>query len=292
MARSIEIIQSSIIASIKGNTTLYDPSNPDPTKRGLTSPSKVAIWLSWTYVAAVAINIFENILDVYKANLEASIASAAVGTNLWLQAQVLKFQYSATVPQIVQVSSTFSVAYPIVDATLRPITQCAVVNRNTGGYIVKIASNLAPITDMPTKNALISYLSQINFGVKYILVNQDADFLMIGATIYYDGQYSSVIEQSVTDAINAYITDFDNNNFNGDIFLSKIEDAIQAVTGVKDVVLTQIEARAYNILAANATKLVNASTVLSRSYATQAGYIIIDTDAGRTLADTLTFVSQ
>lgn len=289
MARSIEVIQQQIIDSIKSTPTLYDPTNPDPEKRGLTSPSKVAIWLQWTYIVALAINIFEQLLDIFKTEIETSISLAPAGTQQWLQHQALIFQYDATNPQIIQFID-YAPQYPVIDATKRIITQCAVVNRPVGGYKVKVAASLAPLTT-PQLQAFQSFLKQINFGVPMEVINADSDKLMITANIYYDGQYSAVIQNTVLAAINNYISDFNTNNFNGDVYVSKLEDIIQSVDGVKDVVLTQIEARPDTVLAASATKLVNNSQVLLRSYSTYAGYILIDSDPGRDLASTLTFIA-
>jgi hypothetical protein len=285
---SAAAIEARLIAALQANPVLYDPSNIDPTKRGLTSPSQVAAWLNFLNLFATELYSLEQVMGIFETDVESFMTGQAVGTNSWLQDQISKFQWDATTPQIIQLID-FAPAYPIVNPALRLITQRAVVNNPTGGYTVKIASNLAPIST-PQLNAFTSFLNQINFGVPYLVINAAADFLMLGADIYYDGQYSAVIIANVTAAINAYIQDFDTNNFNGDIFLTKLEDIIQAVPGVTDVVLKQVEARPAAVAAINATKLVNLSQVFLREYSTYAGYIIIDTDSGRTLADTLNFI--
>ncbi len=287
---TVEAIEARLIATLQSNTTLYDPTNVDPTQRGLTSPSQVAAWRNFLNVIATEIYQQQQVMNLFEQEVEAFIAGQAAGTNTWLQQKVLEFQYSATVAQIIQFVN-FAPQYLTVDETLRIITQCAVVNRNVGGYTVKIAANLAPIS-VPQYDALSSYLAHLNFGVPFFIINSDPDFLMLDADIIYDGQYSPVIQQDVTDAINDYIQDFNTNNFNGNIVVSKLQDVIQSVPGVIDVRLKQVEGRKSTTPVASATKMVDNAQVLLLGYSTYAGYIIIDTTAGRTLADTLNFIVQ
>lgn len=296
MARSIAAIQNQILSYALTN---YGTNQGDPfyyifhDKNNVSiTPSRTNKFVLIAYIVAVAINLFEQLLDIFRIEIENKIALAPPGTPKWLQNQIFLFQYSATTPQIVQVDPvTFQISYPTVNESMRLITQCAVVNNPFGGYVVKVAAGLAPITT-PQLNALTSYLNQINFGVPYLIINTDADLLMLGAEIFYDGQYSPSIATAVKAAINAYIDDFNSNNFNGLVYNSKLEDIIQAVPGVIDVVLKQVEARASTVSSSLATKLIDNSRELLPYYATYAGYIIIDTDSGRTLDDTLTFTIQ
>jgi hypothetical protein len=253
----------------------------------LTTPSRVAQWRLAFWIISHGIWQMVNRVKQYLSDIENKIQTAPPGSPAWLQQKVLEFQWDAATPQIVQAFPY--VAYPVVDESMRLITQCAVVTIPVGGYRVKIASNLAPIST-PQLDALKSYLSQINFGVPYNVVNANADFLMLGYDIYYDGQYSSVIQQRVADAINTFMSDFNTKNFNGVVLLSKLQDIIKAVDGVVDVVAKQVEARPYTIAASGATKLVDDYDVLLKQYSTYAGYFQIDTDTGRTLADTLSFI--
>ena len=90
MARTIATIQNQIIANKNADTNLS----------GLTSPSMSAVWLAWSFICAVAINLFEQLLDVFKTDLESNLPGSALANGAWIQNQVLNvFQYDATTPQ-------------------------------------------------------------------------------------------------------------------------------------------------------------------------------------------------
>lgn len=290
MARAISTIQAQIVAAVQADKNLYDPTNADSTKQGLTSTSAVAIWYLWTYIQATAINIFEQLLDTYKAAIEAAVVLAAPGTPQWVQKQCLSFQWSATTPQIIQLDlNTYSPYYPIINKSLCIITQCSVTTTANKLALIKVANNSTALT-APQLAALTSYLDFLNFaGVYFQLRSVAPDFIMLGYDIYYDGQYSTSIATDCAAAIATFLNTSNSNNFNGVVTLSKIEDVLQAVAGVRDVVARDVEVRAYNVLAANATKLVVSKTVVLRNYTPFAGYMIVDTGVGRTLADTLVF---
>lgn len=298
MARSIAVIQAQIIAAIKGvpttyNPPLYDPNNTDPTKRGLTSTSQVAIWLQWTYVVAVAINLFEQVMDAFTTDVENRISRAAPGSPAWLQEQIFLFQYSATNPQIVQFDvNNFTISYPVVNPAYRIVTQCVVYTQPNKVVKIKVAANSTPLSG-PQLAALTSYLNYINFaGVYFSLISAAADFLMVGADLYYDGQYATTIQADTANAINAFLATSNVNNFNGLVYLSELEDILQKVPGMKDVVLKQIEARSSVTPPASAVVLVNNYAEFRRNYQPFSGYMIVDTASGRDLASTLNFIVQ
>ena len=116
MARDISLIQQQMLDAIAADTTLGPL---------LTSTSKRAIYRLITFIVAVAINMLEQILDLFSAEVESVAAKAAPASASWLQDQILKFQYSATNPQIVQLIN-FAPQYPSVDASLRIVSRCSV----------------------------------------------------------------------------------------------------------------------------------------------------------------------
>lgn len=281
MSRTIDEIQSGIIADVGTNI----PS--------LNSTSKFAIWRLWTRVIASAINLLENIMDVFKAGIEAIVATAAPGSPLWVQAKVTAFQYSATTPQVIQLVNTVPV-YPIVDPTLQIITRCSVKTDLSNNVLVKVAQQEPPIAlDSGMLASLQSYLNTIGIaGVTYSVSSGNADKLFIDANIYFNGQYRATISSDVITAINNYLETFDNVNFDGTLFVSSLETVIRNVTGVSDVVLNNVSARADTTSFGSGTSLVLSSQLISRSWATVAGYIVGETTSGSTLADSLTFIAQ
>ena len=96
MARSEAQIQTQIEASIAADSNLS----------GASSPSKTALWRLWTYIVASAQAVFEQLMSIEKENIEDVVDAAPTGNPAWVQAQMFKFQYDATTPQIVQLNTT------------------------------------------------------------------------------------------------------------------------------------------------------------------------------------------
>ena len=282
MARQISAIQQQILDNIAADDTLGGL---------LTSTSKRAIYRLLAYVVAVAIAIHEQLIDVFIASIEATAAAAAPATAAWLQKQVFLFQYSATTPQTVQLdTTTLAPAYPTTDSTLRIVTQCSVKTDITGVVRVKVAKASPPVAlSAGELSALQSYINTIGVaGVSYLAVSQNSDKLYVQADIYYDGQYSAIIQTNVIAAINAFLAALP---FDGTLLLSDLQAAIKAVAGVKDVVLQNVVARDDSTVLASGTYLVQGADVQARQWATISGYIVGETTVGSTLADTLNFIA-
>lgn len=256
----------------------------------LNSPSQTAIYTLWKSITAMVINFLEQLWDIYKLDIETVIASGAVGSGAWLQAQILKFQYSATVPQIVTLVD-FAPAYGTVDASLRLITRSSVKTMANKTISVKVAKEEPPVALSATElNSLKGYLSDIGFaGTQTNTFSYDSDKLYLVANIYYNGQYSAVISATVIEAIENY---FANIPFDGTIKLLSLEDYIQNVPGVTDVVIVDCALRADTTAFASKTYLVSASTTIYPTYPLFAGYVVGETTASNTLADTLVFIAQ
>jgi hypothetical protein len=292
MARSIATIQQQIINSVQGNTTLYNPYSADPSQKGLTSTSQVAWWLAWTYIVAVGMNLLEQVIDVFTANIETQIESAAPSTPSWLVNQVKQFQYSDSNPQIPQINSDFSISWPVVNPALQVINQVAIITSLQGQYIIKVAKNGLPVTANQFA-ALQAYLEVINpAGISAVIISQTADYFMCGATIYYDATYSGIIQASITQTITNYLA---NLNFNGNVVLSDLMIAIKSTAGVKDAEFTQVELQGSGS-GDNLIQMIEPSPGnpewLAISAGTISGNAVPDTRSGRRLSDTLTYIPQ
>ena len=281
MARTIALIEAEITSQ----------KNTEAALAGLDSPSQTAIFTTWIFIQAVAINLFEQVLDIYKAALELTISRAAVGTDAWLQDQVFKFQYDSVTPQVLSVDSNFAISYPTVDASKRIITRCSVKTTGQRVVLVKVAKSDPPVALSGGEVSSISgFLSDINFaGVNYIVQSLTADKIYIAGTIYYNGQYAAVVSDAVVAAINTYLT---NIPFNGSVRLLDLELAIKAVTGVSDVVLSDVAIRADATAFTGKTYLVQNKQTFIPLYQTYAGYVVEETTVGETFVDKLIFVAQ
>ena len=281
MARQISQIQQQILDDVAADSVLSGL---------LTSTSKRAIYRLWAYIVAVAVNALEQLIDIFTASVEATAAAASPATAAWLQAQILKFQYSATNPQVIQLIN-FAPAYPVVDPTLRIISRCSVTTTKSNQVLIKVATGTTPAAlSAPQLSALQSYVSAIGIaGVNYVTTSGVSDKLFVQANIYYAGQYSGVISANVIAAIDGYLASIP---FNGRVKISDLENVIKSVTGVNDVVLVNVSARANGTAYGSGTFLVQNQQTVARLWNTVAGYIVSETTSGATLADSLTFIAE
>lgn len=281
MARSISDIQTSMLDAIAADSVLSTL---------LTSTSRRAIFRLFTYVVAVAINGLEQLIDIFKAEVEAIAAAAAPATPAWLQDQILKFQYSATNPQVIQLIN-FAPAYPVIDELLRIITRCSVTTNLSNNVLIKVATGEPPAAlSAPQLAALQSYVNEIGIaGVIYNVTSEASDKLFVEANVYYDGQYSAVISANVIEAIENFLAAIP---FNGQMKISDLEEAITGVEGVNDVVLVNVKARSNATAFASGSFLVQDQQTIGRLWSTIAGYMVGETDSGNTLADSLTFIAE
>ena len=283
MARTIAQIQAQIIAT----------KQAQPELAGLTSTSKRAIWNLWTFVIATCIGIFEQLLDSFLTNVETQVNASAGASILWLQAKMFQFQYDATVPQVVQLINTVP-QYPVVDATKQIITACSVTSSLSNQVTIKVAKSNPYVALVSAElTAAQSYINTIGAaGISYTVISLNPDKLYVQASIYYQGQYSTVIQQNVIDAINSFLQNLSITNFNGSMKISDLEGVIRNVAGVNDVILNNVKGRDDASTFANGVDLVLNNTVISRQWDTVAGYIVQETTSGKTFADSLIFIAQ
>lgn len=255
----------------------------------LNNPSQTSIYQLFKGVLAQCINYFEQLLDAKKDELDALIATAAPNTEAWLQAQVLKFQYSATNPQVLSLIN-YVPQYATVYTDLQIISRCAVITDLNKVVKIKVATGDTPTTLSAAQyTALYSYIDQIMAaGITFDLINLTSDKLYIEGDVYYDGQYIDEIQTNVNLAINNYLA---NLPFNGSVTILGIEDAIQSVSGVKDVRLSVVKARQDSTAFGSATTIYSLSSATnSRKWDTVAGYIVEETTAGQTFSDKITYI--
>lgn len=281
MARQVTEIQQEMLDAIAADTVL---------SASLTSTSKRAIYRLFTFVVAASIAVFEQLLDVFKSDVESIASKASPATGAWLQDQIFKFQYSATNPQTVQLVN-FAPAYPTTDTSLRIITRCSVTTNLSNSVLIKVAQGSTPAAlSSPQLSSLQAYVDTIGIaGINYQCISLNADKLYCAASIYYNGQYANVIKDNVIAAINQYLAAIP---FNGKFLVSDLETKIRNVEGVTDIVTNDLAIRADATLFANATYLVQNKQTVGRLWNTIAGYIVGETTSGKTLSDSLTFIAE
>jgi len=280
MARSVATIQALIVTNFQAQ----------PELAAANSTSKRAIWYLLTFIVATAINVFEQLLDLFKANITAIVALSAPATPQWLQAKIFNFQYSATNPQNIQLINTVP-TYAVVDPTLLLITRASVKTSLANTVAIKAAKLMPPVALLaPELSALQSYINSIGIaGINYTVTSANPDQIFIQATVFYQGTYAAIILQSVTAAIATFLA---NLAFDGSMKVSDLENTIRNVTGVNDVVLQNVTVRRDQDTVAQGTVLIQNQTEVARLWATIAGYMVAENTAGYTLATTLTLTPQ
>lgn len=282
MARTIQQIEDQITTTIQSDPVIN-------TNIDATSPSKTAEWSLWRYIVAVCINFLEQKFDIFKEELELIALRAVPGTAQWMQRQVLNFQYSATIPQVV-ILKDFYPTYDPVLPELRIIKRCSVKQQADRVVLVKVATvdamgNLIPVPTVPF-NSLKGYVSKIQFaGTKVTLLTKNADRVYLQLDIYYDGEYvESTVKTNVILAVENYLATLP---FDGVFSNSSLEDAIQKVAGVKDVVLKNVITRQDIVLITDpgTVKLVQNYLEVKKDYETSAGYMIREDTATYKLED-------
>jgi hypothetical protein len=229
-------------------------------------------------------------MDIFQTEVEATVALSAPQTAQWVQDRVLKFQYSATDPQIVQLINLVP-EYPVVDPELRIVTRCSVKSTISNQVSIKVAKDEPPTPLVVGElSALQSYVDIIGVaGVEYLVTSTASDKIFIDADVYYNGQYSAVIQTNVINTITNFLAAIP---FDGVVKLLDLEIAIRNTLGVNDVVFNNIRARKDSTALASATYLVENNELIARQWPTISGYIVGETTAGNTLANTLTFIPE
>lgn len=270
MARTISEIFDSIQAA-----RLADPALAE-----LNSPSATAIHRLWSYVTAVVLWAHEQLWQRHKADVELILARAKPGTAQWYADQALLFQEGDEL-----LTDDAGIHYAAGSTGARIISRAAAIeNELTGRLFIKVAKDgptagtLAPLT-AGQLTQVRGYFDRKGFaGVRKEVVSRAADRLKVGAQVYYDPLIDVPgLQLKVQASIRAYLAALE---FDGLLYLARLQDAIQAVPGVKDVKLTTVSARAGN----------GPATLITRVYETQAGYIVEDEAAGSTLVDTISYL--
>ncbi len=289
MARSVTEIKAAIEVTIRTFTSLDNflfPSDP-----GGSQASRFNVMI---HSVAVAISIFEELLDKFNLNAKQIVGSVAVHNTGNTRQKILNFQFG----DIIALDSNFVPTYAVPDPAKQIVTQCAIANSDTDLLTIKVAKGISPALvplSAPELTALQDYYYGTAAsqgvgvaGVNALWVNDNADKLYLEGDIFYFGQFDqTVVKAAVIVAINNYLETFQSSAFNGEVFMNKLVDAIQSVSGVSRVNLDVVRGRGDSISFPGGTVVDNQGT-----YKTIAGYVLEETTAGNTFDDKLTMVLE
>ena len=275
MARTISTIYNSIIIEKESMSSLGgllpETENAANLLSGLNSGSKVAVWRLWAWVTAAAIWVHENLWDAFKAEVDAIVAAAIPGTAQWYRNMCLLYQHGDNM-----VYSNYKYQYATTD-TDKQIIKRASATEQGGNVLIKVAkeSGGCPVK-LTTEEleAFTEYIDKIKFAGTFCpVISQDADLVNLDIEVHYDPQVmnssgellSDTSVKPAEDAINNYLA---NIEWNGVMKVSGIFETVMDATGVDDLVINSVEAKASGESTYN---------TVERSYSTVAGYIIANT---------------
>lgn len=286
MARTIASIYAEIAADKDNQTSLValapEADSEQQLLAALNATSKVAVWRLWAYITAVAIHLHEVLWDAFRIEVAAQAARAVVGTAAWYQRMVLAYQHG---DGLTYNATTGGYGYEVINESQQVVKRCAVVEGADSVLTLKVAGldgagNPVALTTAH-QNGLSSYVTKMRFaGTRYTIVSGNGDILRVAGNVFYDAaRDAATLQTQVQVAVERYVSQLP---FNGQFLLSKLEDAIQSVDGVEDVQLVSVQTK---------TLPGGTYTAIARAHVPLYGYYQIDSTAGNTLADTLTYLA-
>lgn len=205
---------------------------------------------------------FEQILDLFTADAEATALAAPPQTSPWWQSVMFLFQFNATTPQVLQYNTSTQVwFYPGgVNPNYQVVFNCTVVPGAFGTTSIKIGANNAGVPgDMDTyagAGALAAAKTYVNLlsvpGITMNVISGNPDKIYIKAIVTYNGQYAALIpiaNGTVVKAIQNFLASIPANGIagtNSSVGLLKLTDLIaaaRAVPGVTDFELIDVNGR-------------------------------------------------
>ena len=253
-----------------------------PELAALTSPSATALHRLWRFVVATCAQTLETLWDRHTADVNAIVARAPVGTPGWYADRAKEWQKD---DGTLAVQASGAIGYATATPAARLITQAtAKENAQTGKLFIKVAKagatagTLAALTNAELVEVR-GYFDRIRFaGTRLEVVSRDADRLQVNGTVYYNPLLDvATVQAAVQAAAQAYLAALD---FDGQVYVSRFTDYLQAVPGVRDVAPLHLAARVGTA----------APLAFARVYETAAGYIVLEDAPGAGLLDTLQFV--
>ena len=247
MARTISEIKKSMTDRFMTDETLR-------TAYGITGDatwdntfSTVSIENILIYIVAACAYALEVLFDANKEDVDNRIASSIVPTTRWYYSQALAFQYGDA---LVYNEASKRFEYAAIDADKQVVKYCAVQDAgNTIRILVAGDENGKPaVLNDDILTAFKAYMNCIKIaGVLLTIRSLPADTIKIKAKIYIDpmiittdGTRISDGKAAVEDAVNAYLSGI---VYGGTFNKTKCVDAIQAVEGVTDVELQEVQAK-------------------------------------------------
>ncbi|MBA4196592.1 MAG: hypothetical protein C0459_03465 [Chitinophaga sp.] len=230
MARTIDEIYNSLLIEKANHAEL----------NALNSVSRVAMWKLYFYVVSVFQWVNEKMWDAFALSVDDKIANQTVGKREWYRQLALNFQYGYNLTSDGKYDNSNLTQAQIDDSKI--IKYCSVTETSDGKLRMKVAKQLdnKPIQLNDGELAAFSvYIDKLKFdGVKILKESHAADNLKLTIDIWYDSLViksdgSRIDGSSATPVKDGIINYLNNLDYNGEYSNTKLQDALQQVTGVK-----------------------------------------------------------
>ncbi len=243
--RTLEEIKQAIRADFVANITLAESYGLDQDKTFDEQFSTVSLEAILTYIVASAIYLHELIINSKQTELETQIGAAYPFSAQWYHDQARLFQFG---DELEFDLSTYKFGYTETDESKKIVQFVAIRQRELAGvtklqvFAAKAAKAALEAAELA---AFTSYIKEIGAaGTHFDFVSLDPDQLELNLIVTYNPQLVDGLGQLITDGsapVNAAITSYlDNIKYSGKFNRSRLVDAVQAATGVLDVVLGNV----------------------------------------------------
>lgn len=236
MARSVQTIYGVIVDEA---TALATSAGNAPFLAMLANTSLVAVWKIVFYAIAYGIWTVETVFDLFRAEVDETIAKLKPHSLRWYAEKSKAFEYGYNlVLETDYYDNTALTPTQIADSM---VIKHAAVTEQTRGIRIKVAVETAgelAMADAGTMIAFSDYIEQIkDAGVKILKSSGNPDDLQATVRVFYNPQVlkadgSRIDGTSATpvqDALNEYLK---NLPFNGLFVPQLMVDHLQAVDGV------------------------------------------------------------
>ena len=240
MVRSVNDIKLAITKSFLASETLVKIYGLDQNKTFEEQFSKVSFESVFFDIVAIAIYVFENILDKHHSDVTQKLTEEKAHTARWYRSKALAFQFGFDL--VVDSDEFNNAGYTAEQIEESKIVKYAAVveSENDSRLIVKIAGETDGELNRLNEQQVVSfktYMQEVrDAGVKLTVINYEADKLFLDLQINYDplvlssnGQHLINANYPVVDAIKAYMKELP---FNGELVLAHLVDKLQQVEGV------------------------------------------------------------
>ena len=249
MARSIAEIKKSMTDMFMSDATLRDIYGLGDTQDFDSAFSRVSLESIFFYIVASAVYVLETMFDRFTEEVESKISSAVLATIPWYHQVCLEYQHGDS---MVFDEQTQQFRYSIDDASKR-IIKFAACRDIGGGVYVLVAGSDDDGSPIALSNDVLSafeaYLrNRKPAGVLLEVHSYNPDDIKLEMKVQYDPMIlssdgsliSDPSSRPIEDAVNGYLSSI---VYGGVFNKTRLVDAVQSATGVKDVVLTGASAR-------------------------------------------------